>query len=121
MNIKLITTLTAVALLTACAKAAPPVQQPPMIPIILVNIEKNVIAAVPDEPSTQKLVSIRKTDRADKALATTLGYTKDLKVYSDTVTEIATECKLELDDRDKRLNKIKQYILLQQPQTQPVQ
>ena len=92
-----------------------------MIPINLVNIEKNVIVDVPHKPSDQQLVHIRKTDPADEALADVLDYTKKLKVYATTVTGIATECKAELDDRDERLHKIKQYIILnQRPSVQPV-
>ena len=112
---KLFIILTLVALTTACAKQEPPQVERPMIPVVLVNIEKNVIASVPEQPSLKKLQSIRKDDRADTALATTLTYTKNLKEYSDVVTEIATECKVELDNRDERLNKIKQYIILNQP------
>ena len=117
---KLFIILIVAALSTACAKPnTAPMEPTPMIPIVLVNIEKNVIVAVPNEPSTKKLVSIRKDDPADEALATTLNYTKNLKAYATAVTSIATECKAELDDRDARLHKIKQYIILNQPSIQP--
>jgi len=118
---KLFIILIALALTTACAKQVPPpVQERPMIPIVLVNIEKNVIVAVPDQPSTKKLLSIRKSDSADDALKDVLKYTQDLKAYSIEVVGIAQECKAELDDRDERLYKIKQYIILNQPSIQPV-
>ena len=122
MKLKLLFILIAAVIVTGCAKPAPPPAEPrPMIPIMLVNIEKNTIVAIPDKPSDQQLVHIRKNDPADEALADVLDYTKDLKIYATKVTEIATECKAELDDRDERLHKIKQYIILnQRPSVQPV-
>ena len=116
---KLFIILIVAALSTACAKPnTAPMEPAPMIPMVLINIEKNTIVAIPDQPSTKKLVSIRKDDRADEALATTLDYTKALKTYATAVTGIATECTAELNDRDERLRKIKQYILLNQPRMQ---
>ena len=118
MNVKLLITAIAVLSVTACAKAVPPQAQAPQIPIILVNVEKSIIAVVPERPSTTGLIHIRSDDPADVALSETTAYTEKLQTYATEVTEIATECKLELDDRDARLNKIKQYILLSQPRIQ---
>ena len=109
-------------LVVGCAKPPPPpVEQRPIIPISLINIEKKTIVVMPGKPSEKNLVSIRKNDRADKALETVLDYTVDLKEYATAVTEIATECRAELVDRDARLTKIKQFIILNQPSVQPVQ
>ena len=109
-------------LVVGCAKPPPPpVEQRPIIPIQLVNLQKQTIVVMPGKPSEKNLVSIRKNDRADKALETVLDYTVDLKEYATAVTEIATECRAELVDRDARLTKIKQFIILNQPSVQPVQ
>jgi len=121
---KTITLIIGSLLVVGCAaKTPPPVEQHPIIPIQLLNAPKTTIINVvmPEKPSEKNLVSIRKNDRADKALETVLDYTVDLKEYATAVTRIATECRAELADRDDRLTKIKQFIILNQPSAQPVQ
>jgi len=121
-HVKTITLIIGSLLVVGCAKPPPPpVEQRPIIPIQLVNLQKQTIVVMPGKPSEKNLVSIRKNDRADKALETVLDYTVDLKEYATAVTEIATECRAELVDRNDRLTKIKQFIILNQPSAQPVQ
>jgi len=111
-------------LVVGCAKPPPPpVEQHPIIPIQLLNAPKTTIINVvmPESPSTKTLARISKNDRADRALEATLDYTVDLKEYATAVTQLATECRAELVDRDARLTKIKQFIILNQPSVQPVQ
>lgn len=115
---KLTTILVAVSslLVVGCAKPVPP-PAPVVIPVQLVNIQK-VDITVPDLPSDKKLVRISKNDPADEALADVLDYTSDLKgVAKYALTELRA-CKVEMEERDARLEKIKQYILLNQAQTQ---
>ena len=106
---------------SACAKSTPPIEQPlPPFPVVLVNAPKTTIINVEKEPSTKRLVKISKNDRADEALEVVLDYVSDLKAYSTAATSALSQCRIELTDRDERLAKIRQYIILSQPSTQPV-
>lgn len=108
----------AVLALGACAKPQTVPQQPIQVPVALVNYERFEPVPVPEFPSTKPIVEIESNDRADKALATTLVYTFELKSYAHTVTDQLLQCNAVITERNARLDKIKQYILLNQAQTQ---
>ena len=119
--IKLIAVGAIAVAVTGCGKFKPePVAECPSIPIQLVNIQNNsnksVNTIVPSPPSNKRLVSIESSDVLTSAnMGAVLDYTVDLKAHDEVVTGIATQCIGEIADRNKRLEAIKQYIMLSQP------
>ena len=114
--------LLAIAALTivGCAKPNQPAPEPIVIPVQLVNVQ-TVDISVPELPSDKRLVKISKNDPADEALEEVLDYTVDLKEVTVYALEELKECKAEIDERNERLEKIKQYILLNQAQVNKLQ
>ena len=113
--IKLIAVGAIAVAVTGCGKLSPePVQECPSVPVQVLNFEKTTVIELPAQPVDTAFKSIGSNDAPVKALPVVLTYTKDLKDHDTEIMGLASMCIADIQNREKRLQAIKQYLILNQ-------